>query len=151
MAGDNSFDIVSDVNMMEVSNAVQQAMKEIRQRFDFKGSVSDIALEKEILSVFPRELLVTPDDVKGSAPTLRTAVTTTGWPTLGAARGRVLFYLDRSDAYRDAYTHGRKDLDGRLMFADADESDPFAAVLVRNGALSDRAKIEALVISCPRM
>lgn len=51
MAGDNSFDIVSDVNMMEVSNAVQQAMKEIRQRFDFKGSVSDIALEKETLTL----------------------------------------------------------------------------------------------------
>jgi cyclic-di-GMP-binding protein len=51
MAGDNSFDIVSDVNMMEVSNAVQQAMKEIRQRFDFKGSVSDIALAEEKLTL----------------------------------------------------------------------------------------------------
>lgn len=51
MAGENSFDIVSDVNMMEVSNAVQQAMKEIRQRFDFKGSVSDITLEKETLTL----------------------------------------------------------------------------------------------------
>ena len=51
MAGENSFDIVSDVNMMEVSNAVQQAMKEIRQRFDFKGSVSDIVLEKETLTL----------------------------------------------------------------------------------------------------
>jgi cyclic-di-GMP-binding protein len=51
MAGDNSFDIVSDVDLMEVSNAVQQAMKEIRQRFDFKGSVSDIVLEKETLTI----------------------------------------------------------------------------------------------------
>lgn len=51
MAGENSFDIVSDVDLMEVSNAVQQAMKEIRQRFDFKGSVSDIALEKETLTL----------------------------------------------------------------------------------------------------
>ena len=52
MAGENnSFDIVSDVDLMEVSNAVQQAMKEIRQRFDFKGSVSDIALEKESLTI----------------------------------------------------------------------------------------------------
>lgn len=50
-AGDNSFDIVSDVDLMEVSNAVQQAMKEIRQRFDFKGSVSDIKLEKESLTL----------------------------------------------------------------------------------------------------
>jgi len=51
MASENSFDIVSDVDLMEVSNAVQQAMKEIRQRFDFKGSVSDITLEKETLNL----------------------------------------------------------------------------------------------------
>jgi uncharacterized protein YajQ (UPF0234 family) len=51
MAASNSFDVVSEVNMMEVSNAVQQAMKEIRQRFDFKGSVSDIRLEGEILTL----------------------------------------------------------------------------------------------------
>ena len=51
MASDNSFDIVSDVDFMEVSNAVQQSMKEIRQRFDFKGSVSDIVLDKETLTL----------------------------------------------------------------------------------------------------
>jgi len=51
MAADNSFDVVSEVDLMEVSNAVQQAIKEIRQRFDFKGSVSDIALEKEVLTL----------------------------------------------------------------------------------------------------
>lgn len=51
MAADNSFDVVSEVDLMEASNAVQQAIKEIRQRFDFKGSVSDITLEKEILTL----------------------------------------------------------------------------------------------------
>jgi hypothetical protein len=51
MAGTNSFDVVSEVDMMEVSNAIQQAMKEIRQRFDFKGSVSDIKLEGETLTL----------------------------------------------------------------------------------------------------
>ena len=51
MAGANSFDVVSEVNLMEVSNAVQQAMKEIRQRFDFKGSVSDVTLEGETLTL----------------------------------------------------------------------------------------------------
>ena len=51
MAGSNSFDVVSDVDLMETSNAVQQAMKEIRQRFDFKGSVSDIKLEGETLTL----------------------------------------------------------------------------------------------------
>ena len=51
MAGGNSFDLVSEVNLMEVSNAVQQAMKEIRQRFDFKGSVSEVTLEGESLTL----------------------------------------------------------------------------------------------------
>ena len=51
MAAGNSFDVVSEVNMMETSNAVQQAMKEIRQRFDFKGSVSDITLEGDTLTL----------------------------------------------------------------------------------------------------
>ena len=51
MAADNSFDIVSNVDMMEASNAVQQAMKEILQRFDFKGSASEIKLEKETLTL----------------------------------------------------------------------------------------------------
>jgi len=46
MADEHSFDIVSKVDLQEVSNAVQQAMKEIGQRFDFKGSKSNIELDK---------------------------------------------------------------------------------------------------------
>ncbi|MBI5199930.1 MAG: YajQ family cyclic di-GMP-binding protein [Nitrospirae bacterium] len=46
MAEEHSFDIVSKVDLQEVSNAVQQAMKEIGQRFDFKGSKSNIDLDK---------------------------------------------------------------------------------------------------------
>ncbi len=45
MAKSCSFDIVSEVNMAEVQNAVNQAMMEIRQRYDFKGSKSEIKLE----------------------------------------------------------------------------------------------------------
>jgi uncharacterized protein YajQ (UPF0234 family) len=43
---DNSFDIVSRVDLQEVSNAVDQAMKEIGQRFDFRGSSSTIDLDR---------------------------------------------------------------------------------------------------------
>ena len=39
---DNSFDVVSEISMPEVSNAVQQAMKEIITRFDLKDSKSSI-------------------------------------------------------------------------------------------------------------
>jgi cyclic-di-GMP-binding protein len=41
-----SFDIVSQVNPMEIENAVNQAKKELASRFDFKGSNAEIVLEK---------------------------------------------------------------------------------------------------------
>ena len=45
MAQDNSFDIVSKIDVQEVRNAIDQALKEIRQRFDLKDSHSEIHLE----------------------------------------------------------------------------------------------------------
>src|SRR6185312_15510504 len=45
MASDNSFDVVSKIDLQEVSNAIQQALKEIHTRFDLKDSQSDIAIE----------------------------------------------------------------------------------------------------------
>jgi len=44
MARDNSFDVVSEVDLAEVKNAVNQAMKEVVQRYDFKGTNSRIEL-----------------------------------------------------------------------------------------------------------
>ncbi|QYR19710.1 YajQ family cyclic di-GMP-binding protein [Paenibacillus sp. sptzw28] len=55
MSSENSFDIVSKVDMQELSNAITQAEREIESRFDFKGSKSSIELEKE-------ELVVASDD-----------------------------------------------------------------------------------------
>ncbi|RII31009.1 MAG: YajQ family cyclic di-GMP-binding protein [Geobacter sp.] len=46
-----SFDIVSKVDMQEVDNAVNQAIKEIAQRYDFKGSKSEIIPEKDSIKV----------------------------------------------------------------------------------------------------
>ncbi len=43
---EHSFDIVSKVDLQEVSNAIQQAMKEIGQRFDFRGSKSSLELDQ---------------------------------------------------------------------------------------------------------
>ena len=45
MAQENSFDIVSKVDIQEVRNAIDQAMKEIRQRFDLKDTHSEVSLE----------------------------------------------------------------------------------------------------------
>jgi len=57
MAEEHSFDIVSKVDLQEVSNAIQQAMKEIGQRFDFKGSKTNIQLNKDT-----SEIVIISDD-----------------------------------------------------------------------------------------
>jgi uncharacterized protein YajQ (UPF0234 family) len=49
MAQQNSFDIVSQVDRAEVTNAIHQTMKEVGQRFDFKGSAAQVVLEEKEL------------------------------------------------------------------------------------------------------
>ncbi len=49
MAQQNSFDIVSQVDHAEIGNALNQTMKEVRQRFDFKGSSAAVVLEEDDL------------------------------------------------------------------------------------------------------
>ena len=53
-----SFDIVSKINMQEVNNAVANSMKEIGQRYDFKGSISKLEVKDSIL------MLETEDEMK---------------------------------------------------------------------------------------
>lgn len=55
MAQQNSFDIVSEVDYAEINNAINQTIKEVRQRFDFKGSNATVALEE-------KDLLLTAED-----------------------------------------------------------------------------------------
>lgn len=58
MSKDSSFDIVSKVDFSEVTNAITQTMKEIQTRYDFKGSKSEVSLDKEDL------VLVSDDEYK---------------------------------------------------------------------------------------
>ena len=51
MAQQNSFDIVSEVDRAEMTNAINQTIKEVRQRFDFKGSAANVTLEANELTL----------------------------------------------------------------------------------------------------
>ncbi|MCF0155981.1 MAG: YajQ family cyclic di-GMP-binding protein [Veillonella sp.] len=51
MAKDCSFDVVSEVDMQEVDNAVNQAIKEIGTRYDFRGSKAEITLEGDTIKL----------------------------------------------------------------------------------------------------
>ncbi len=57
MAQDNSFDIVSEVNLQEVDNALNQARKEIAQRYDFKDSKTSIDFDQK-----EKKITLTSDD-----------------------------------------------------------------------------------------
>ncbi len=56
-----SFDVVSEVNEQEVDNAVNQVIKEVAQRYDFKGSKTTLSLEKDFIKV------ISDDDYKMKA------------------------------------------------------------------------------------
>jgi Phosphoinositide phospholipase C, Ca2+-dependent len=102
-------------------------------------------LHGEIRSVWPASRLITPALVQGDHGSLRDAVRQDGWPTLGELRGHVMFTLDNTGEFRDAYTHGGQSLDGRLIFVDSSPQDPFAAIAILNDPVSSADAIaEAL-------
>lgn len=96
----------------------------------FTPTVFD-ALDAEIRSVFPADRIVTPDDVRGSYPTLNAAVLAGAWPTLASSRGKVVFLMDQR-AVGPVYLKGHPGLRGRVIFTNAEPGQPDAAFLERN-------------------
>jgi len=115
---------------------------EIKDGIDFPGPPDSIpmtpelydALDAEILAVFPADRLITPDDVRGSYPTLEAAVLAGNWPLIDDVRGRVMFTLDNK---RDAYVVGHESLAGRVAFAPSTPGLPDAAFLKENDPQGD--------------
>ena len=103
------------------------------------------ALDREVREVFPPQALITPDDVQGAYPTLREAVLHGAWPTLGQARGKVLFALDEDPDKVAVYRGKRRSLEGRVFFVNADESSPAAAYLTLNDPISEAERIRKAV------
>jgi hypothetical protein len=101
-------------------------------------------LDAEIHSVFPPRQMITPDDVRGEHATLEEAIRTTGWPTLGASRGRVLFALD-NEGKRTTYLEGHPALAGRVMFTSAGPGNADAGFVKLNDPLGDFERIQQLV------
>lgn len=104
------------------------------------------ALDTTIRSVLPPADLITPDDVRGVAPTLEQAVLTTGWPTLADSRGKFIFLLDNGGPIRDLYRAGHPSLTGRVLFVSSPPGEDDAAFVKRNDPLgANTAQIQTLV------
>jgi hypothetical protein len=100
------------------------------------------AIDREIAQVFAKRDLITPDQVRGDAPTLREAVLKRGWPSLGAARGKIMFALDEGPRHVAAYLGKRRSLEGRLLFVNTDEKSPAAGYITLNEK-ADASRIAA--------
>jgi hypothetical protein len=100
------------------------------------------ALEAEIRSVLAPDDLITPDLVRGGDASLGHAVSTKGWPTLGAVRGRIIFMLD-NESFRNVELQGHPSLRGRILFAPSAPGADDAAVAKLNDPVADAAKIKA--------
>jgi uncharacterized protein YajQ (UPF0234 family) len=85
---DNTFDVVSKIEMPEVVNAVQQAQKEIHQRYDLKDSHSNIELKEKDNKI----ILASSDDfkIRAVADVLQSKLVKRGVPLKGLTYGEIL-------------------------------------------------------------
>ena len=102
-------------------------------------------VDAEILSVFGKTEILTPDRVRGRFATLPEAIRAQGWPLLNEVRGLVLFALDNEGAVRDRYIEGHSALKDRVMFATVTAEHPAAAWFKVNDPIKDFDRIQHLV------
>jgi hypothetical protein len=96
-------------------------------------------LDGLIRSLFQPQELVTPDQVKGAYPSLREAAIAHAWPSLGEARGKVIFLLD--DSAQKTALYATPSLEGKPMFVTADENSPLASFISIEDPVKDQARI----------
>ncbi|TVQ11323.1 MAG: hypothetical protein EA364_10785 [Balneolaceae bacterium] len=98
-------------------------------------------VDEEILNVFPRNKLITPDDVRKGEITLEAGLLRYGWPGLNDSRGKILFALDNTGNARNLYLHQSDILENRLLFVSSAPGEPSAAFIKMNNSLGDEAEI----------
>jgi hypothetical protein len=97
------------------------------------------ALDTEIRASFAADQVITPAQVKGAHATLKEAVQAGGWPSLRAARGKVIFVLNDDPKIAALYSADP----GRPMFAATDEASPNAGFIAIDDPVKEAARISA--------
>lgn len=117
---------------------------DLTESIPFDAAAAD-ALDEEIKTVFGNSLeqVISPDEVRGSYNTLEEAVLDGSWPTLGEARGKVMFVME--GAAVPFYKSGHPSLEGRAMFVYANPGEAEAAFVIKNNSKGDETEINGLV------
>jgi hypothetical protein len=104
---------------------------EMKSGMDGAPLESLLMIEDEIKAVIPDEQLLTPELVRGEYSSVREALDTVGWPTLGEVRGKVMFIILNNGEHTGPYTNDFTSLNNRILFPRAASSQygmPWAAV-----------------------
>jgi hypothetical protein len=122
------------VELKQLPFSSNSALEQVIDKFDVANQFTPWdagaldRLDAVVRHAFGKDL-VTPDQVRGRRASLRDAITRSGWPTLGATRGRVIVAFN-SDAMRPTYLSGHPTLEGRAMFAIARSAAlPYSAIM----------------------
>jgi hypothetical protein len=118
---------------------------EPKTEFAEEGALDLDLLEDSALSAWPRERILSPDDVQGGAESLGAAVADVGWPTLGEARQKLILVLLDRGALREEYSAGGTSLAGRLMFTDGAPGEALGAFALLDDPVGDAAAVAAAV------
>jgi hypothetical protein len=121
--------------LIETKQDVPKAPIPLTEPEKFTPAVFD-ALDAEIRSVFKPNEMIVPDQVRGHFTTLEAAVKAKRWPTLGQARGKVVFLMDQR-AVGPVYLDGHPSLKGRVIFTNAEPGQPDAAFTEQNDGTPD--------------
>ena len=100
------------------------------------------AHDAELRAVIRPNEMITPDQVRGKHATLEEAVLRNEWPTLAAARGKVVFLMDQRPV-GPVYLEGHPALRGRIIFTNAEPGQPDCAFTEENDGAQE--EIAALV------
>jgi hypothetical protein len=104
------------------------------------------SIDFAITRQFSRDMLLMPEDVAGSSPSLREAIVEHGWPSIDDTRGRIAFVMFGPKRHKVAYTKGRPRLDHRVMFvAERETTHAHASVIFYDDPLTMRSEIAAAV------
>jgi len=141
MANPNHTPILILINAKQDPIDLDEAVKPLA----FTSSAFD-ALDAEIWSELSEDQVITPDDIRGDAPTLREAVTETGWPSYNESRGKLLFALDERPDVVEVYLRGQASLEGHAMFVNSvNETSDHAAYFTLNDPVADADAIQSAI------
>jgi hypothetical protein len=144
---------IKEWSMMNREHAPILILVELKERSVVAGGPRLIPFDKpqlanvdaEILEVFSREQIITPDQIRGERNSLREAVMEQGWSLLADARGKVWFALDNEGGVRDRYLEGHPSLRDRIMFVSVGMDHPAAAFRKLNDPIAQYQEIKKSV------